>query len=146
MSFANRSENKSQQNHKEKSTWQKINGCLQEIKWNTKNNVKSIIYLSENKRNVQTYSAPVCEIIIISGINVSWALKINLTEERKLLENVFVTINFENNLYATKPKKGSNESRWVKTTCTCKSEGESIILKLFNGLWTIRARYLQKKL
>ena len=87
---------------------------MQEIKWNTKNNVK-IIYLSENKRNVHTCSAPVGEMAIISGINVSWALKINLTEERKLLANVVVTTNFENNLYATKPKKGKKKKRWVET-------------------------------
>lgn len=68
---------------------------MQEIKWNTKNNVKKYIYLSENKRNVRTYSAPVCQMVITSAINVPWALKINLTEERKLLVNMAVIINFE---------------------------------------------------
>ena len=82
-------------------------------------------------------------MVIISGINVSWALKINLTEERKLLANVAVTTNFVNNLYATKPKKASNKKRWVETICTRKRR--SIILKPFNELWIISARYLRQK-
>jgi len=35
-------------------------------------------------------------MVIISGINVLRALKINLTEEQKLLVNVTVAINFQN--------------------------------------------------
>lgn len=85
-------------------------------------------------------------MVIISAINVPWALKINLTEERKLLVNMAVIINFENNLKATKPKKKKQQKSMTEDYVYMQAKvHHSVFLKLFNGLWTIRARYLQKE-
>lgn len=91
-------------------------------------------------RNVRTYSAPVCQMVIISAINVPWALKINLTEDRKLLVNMAVIINFENNLKKKQQKSMTEDYVYMQAKVH-----HSVFLKLFNGLWTIRARYLQKE-
>lgn len=108
MSFVNRNEYKSQRNNKEKQIWQKINGCFQEIKWNKKNKVKIYMYLNKIRWIYTLTVPPVCKMEIISGINVSWALKINLTEERKLLGLVAVTTNFTwLNLKGKKAKKAN---------------------------------------
>lgn len=85
-------------------------------------------------------------MVIISAINVPWALKINLTEERKLLVNIAVIINFENNLKVTKPKKKKQQKSMTEDYMYMQAKvHHSVFLKLFNGLWTIRARYLQKE-